>query len=56
MYTVEDVSGVNVSRYAYEIEFMPQMIVPIKVTAEELKQDLTRNEKEEEQDATDELH
>ena len=56
MYTVEDVSGVNVSRYAYEIEFMPQMIVPIKVTAEELKQDLMRNETEEEQDATDGLY
>ena len=40
MYTVEDVSGVNVSRYAYEIEFMPQTIVPIRVTADEIKQDL----------------
>ena len=46
----------NISRYAYEIEFMPQMIVPIKVTAEELKQDLMRNETEEEQDATDGLY
>ena len=42
MYTVEDVSGVNVSRYAYEIEFMPQAIVPIKVTADELKQELEK--------------
>lgn len=40
MYTVEDVSGVNVSRYAYEVEFMPQTIVPIRVTADEIKQDL----------------
>jgi len=40
MYTVEDVSGVGVSRYAYEMEFMPQSIVPIKITANELKQDV----------------
>lgn len=40
MYTVEDVSGVNVSRYAYEAEFMPQSIVPIRITAHELQQDI----------------
>lgn len=40
MYTVEDVSGVNVSPYAYEIEFMPQTLVPVKITANELKEDL----------------
>lgn len=40
MYTVEDVSGVNVSRYAYEAEFMPQSIVPIRITANELQQDI----------------
>lgn len=39
MYTVEDVSGVGVSRYAYEMEFMPQSIVPVKITANELKED-----------------
>lgn len=40
MYTVEDVSGVGVSKYAYEMEFMPQSIAPIRVTADELKQDI----------------
>ena len=40
MYTVEDVSGVNVSRYAYEVEFMPQSIIPIRFTADELMEDL----------------
>lgn len=41
MYTVEDVSGVGVSKYAYEMEFMPQSIVPVRITANELKQDLS---------------
>lgn len=40
MYTVEDISGVEVSRYDYEIEFMPASIIPIKVTADELKEEL----------------
>lgn len=40
MYTVEDVSGIGVSRYAYEMEFMPQTLIPVKITANELKQDL----------------
>ena len=40
MYTVEDVTGVSVSRYAYEMEFMPQAIAPVKITANELKQDV----------------
>ena len=40
MYTVEDISGVSVSRYAYEMEFMPQSLVPVKITAHELKQDV----------------
>lgn len=39
MYTCEDISGTDVSRYAYEMEFMPQAIVPVKITANELKQD-----------------
>jgi len=39
MYTVEDVSGVGVSRYAYEAEFMPQQIIPIRITAKEIEQD-----------------
>lgn len=40
MYTVEDVSGVDVSRYAYEMEFMPQSIIPVRVTADEIEQDI----------------
>ncbi len=40
MYTVEDVSGVGVARYAYEIEFMPQTLVPVRITANEIKQDI----------------
>lgn len=40
MYTVEDVTGVRVSRYAYEMEFMPQTLVPVKITADELSQDI----------------
>ena len=39
-YSITDVSGVNVSPYAYEIEFMPQTLVPVKITANELKEDL----------------
>lgn len=39
MYTCEDISGTNISKYAYEMEFMPQAIVPVKITANELKQD-----------------
>lgn len=39
MYTVEDVSGVSVSPYAYEIEFMPQTLSPVKLTANELVED-----------------
>lgn len=40
MYIVEDVSGVEVSRYAYEMEFMPQTLVPVKITTDELQQDI----------------
>lgn len=40
MYTVEDISGVSVSKYAYEMEFMPQTLVPVKITADELQQDI----------------
>jgi hypothetical protein len=40
MYTVEDVSGANVSKYAYEMEFMPQTLIPVKITADELGQDI----------------
>ena len=40
MYTVEDVSGVEVSPYIYEMEFMPERIVPVKITTHELGQEL----------------
>ena len=39
MYTVEDISGINVSRYAYEMEFMPQSLIPVKITTNELEED-----------------
>jgi len=38
-YTVEDLNGTAVSRYAYELEFMPQMLVPVKITANEIAED-----------------
>lgn len=40
MYTVEDLNGVEVSKYAYEIEFMPQTLAPIKISANEIVQDI----------------
>ena len=40
MYTIEDITGVQVSKYAYEIEFMPQSLVPLRITADELEQDI----------------
>lgn len=40
MYTVEDLNGVGVSKYAYELEFMPQQLVPVRITANELSQDI----------------
>ena len=38
-YTVEDLNGVKVSKYDYELEFMPQMLVPVRVKATEIGQD-----------------
>ena len=38
-YVVEDLNGVEVSRYDYELEFMPQMLIPVKIKADELGQD-----------------
>ncbi|MDD4280527.1 MAG: hypothetical protein PHX74_12425 [Candidatus Sumerlaeales bacterium] len=32
MYVVEDISGANVSPYKYEINFMPESIIPITFT------------------------
>lgn len=40
MYTVEDVTGAKVSRYAYEVEFMPAALNPIRITADELGEDI----------------
>ena len=54
MYTVEDVSGVEVSRYAYEMEFMPQTLVPVKITTDELQQDIESWTETEEQEVHDE--
>lgn len=32
MYVVEDISGANVNKYKYQINFLPEMIQPITVT------------------------
>lgn len=40
MYTVDDLNGVSVSKYAYELEFMPQELVPVRITTNELTQDI----------------
>lgn len=40
MYTIEDVTGAQVSRYAYEVEFLPQTLMPVKITTDEIKQDV----------------
>lgn len=40
MYTVEDLNGTEVSPYAYELEFLPQTLQPVKITANELKEDI----------------
>ena len=42
-YTVEDLNGVQVSRYDYELEFMPQMLVPVKIKATEIGQDFVES-------------
>lgn len=41
MYTVEDLNGTNVSSYAYELEFLPQMLQPVRITAHEIVEDIT---------------
>ena len=41
MYTVEDLNGTAVSPYAYELEFLPQVLVPMKITAHEIVEDIT---------------
>ena len=39
MYTLEDLNGVGVDRYAYELEFMPRTLMPVKITTTEIEQD-----------------
>lgn len=41
MYTVEDLNGTAVSPYAYELEFLPQTLIPVRVTAHELAEDIS---------------
>lgn len=41
MYIVEDLSGTEVSPYSYELEFLPQMLQPVKITAHEVVEDIT---------------
>lgn len=41
MYTVEDLNGTNVSPYAYELEFLPQMLQPVRITAHEIVEDIS---------------
>ena len=41
MYTVEDLSGAEVSPYAYELEFLPQQLQPVKITINEVIEDIT---------------
>lgn len=33
LYVVEDISGANVSPYHYEVNFLPEMILPIEFTS-----------------------
>lgn len=33
MYVIEDISGANVTPYRYEINFLPEMILPIEFTS-----------------------
>lgn len=35
LYVVEDVSGADVSKYHYEVNFLPEMIVPITFTSKD---------------------
>ena len=39
MYTLEDLNGVGVDKYAYELEFMPKTLMPVKITGNEVKED-----------------
>ena len=54
MYTIEDVTGAKVSRYAYEVEFLPQTLMPVKITTDEIKQDIADVYEGYEEDTEDE--
>ena len=41
MYTVEDLNGTEVSPYSYELEFLPQTLVPVRITANEIIEDIS---------------
>lgn len=49
MYTVEDLNGVEVSKYAYEMEYMPQTLVPIRIRADEILQDYQQHTESEDE-------
>lgn len=53
MYTVEDLNGVEVSKYAYEMEYMPQTLVPIRIRADEILQDYQQHTESEDEDGND---
>lgn len=40
MYTVEDLNGTEVSPYSYELEFLPQALQPVRITAHEIVEDI----------------
>lgn len=35
LWSVEDISGADVDKYRYEVNFLPEMIVPIKITSKD---------------------
>jgi hypothetical protein len=45
MYTVEDLSGAEVSSYSYELEFLPQKLQPVKIVYNEVIEDITGSAK-----------
>ena len=53
MYTVEDLNGVEVSKYAYEMEYMPQTLVPIRIRTDEILQDYQQYTESEDEDGND---
>jgi hypothetical protein len=53
MYTVEDLNGVEVSKYAYEMEYMPQTLVPIRIRADEILQDYQQHTESEDEGGDD---